>query len=176
MVFLLPVIITGCSRGDIKKMLMTYYSQEVKFPSQLIKVPEAAINMRSINDSIPKMVIYIDSTECSSCRIGHLSEYESLAKEATYSGNFLLVIIISPPRKDFEYTRHLLELYNNPFPVYLDRNHSFRKENTFIPDDIRFHAFFIDANNRPILVGDPTRSDKTQELFKRVLTETETNK
>lgn len=165
--FLLPLITTGCSRGAIKKMLMTYYSQEVKFPSQLTKVPETAMNTHSINDSIPKMVIYIDSTECSSCRIGHLSEYESLAVECTRNGPYLLVIILSPLEKDYEYTRHLLESYNNPFPVYLDKNHSFRKENAFIPDDNRFHAFFVDANNRPILVGDPTRSKKVLQLLQQ---------
>lgn len=172
MVFLLPVLITGCFRRDIKKMLMTYYSQEVKFPSQLIKVPGTSMNIHSINDSIPKLVIYIDSTECSSCRIGHLEEYETLATESNITDRFALIIILSPSKKDFEYTKHLLDVYNFPFTVYLDKAHSFRKENTFIPNDKRFHAFFVNAKNQPVLVGDPTHGAKIQHLFKKTLSET----
>ena len=170
--FLIVLALTvsiGCSNSDIRKTLLSYYSQEVVFPSSLTVIPGASKDIRSIHDSIPKMVIFIDSTVCSSCRIGHLIEYEDLATESLRTGGFMMAIIISPLRKDIDYARHLLEQYNYPFPIYLDQSHSFRKDNAFIPEDVRFHSFFVDANNSPILVGDPTKSKKIQQLFRQKL-------
>lgn len=171
LIVLALILLIGCSGSDIRKTLLSYYSQKVVFPSSLTVITGASNDMRSIQDSIPKVVLFIDSTECSSCRIGRLIEYEDLAAESLRTGSFMMAIIISPLRKDFDYARHLLEQYDYPFPIYLDQSHCFRKDNAFIPDDIRFHAFFVDANNNPVLVGDPTRGKKIRQLFQQKLSE-----
>ena len=44
-----------------------------------------------------------------------------------------------------------------------------KKENSFIPGDARFHAFLIDRSRHPVMVGDPTRSEKLWQLFEQTL-------
>lgn len=128
-----------------------------------------AAEVKPLSDSIPQLVIFVDSTQCSTCRIGHLSEYIALQKESIQTGCFMLTVILSPPVNDYKNIVHLLETYKFPFPVYVDKNHSFRKENGFIPDDSRFHTFLTDQSHRPVFVGDPTRSDRLRHLFEQAL-------
>lgn len=163
--------IDGCSNNRIRDVLETFLSQEVTFPSTLICCSSDTDGVTSLRDSIPKLIIYVDSTQCSSCRVSHLSEYIPLYDDALRSRRYTLSIILSPPMSEYGHIAHLLELYNYPFPVFLDKSHSFRKENGFIPDDARFHAFLTDQANRPVLVGDPVRSKKIRQLFEPMLTE-----
>ena len=159
----------GCSNHGIRKQLEGFLSQEVRFPSTMTCYSGSAQGIKPLSDSIPKLVIYVDSTQCSTCRIGHLPEYIPLQEESIQTGRFMLAIILSPPVNDFGNIAHLLETYQYPFPVYLDKEHSFRKENGFIPDDSRFHAFLTDRFHRPVFVGDPVRSDRLRQLFEQAL-------
>jgi len=171
MIILLGLLlcIGGCSNKRIREALESFLSQEVSFPSTLICCSGGTDGVNPLRDSIPKLIIYVDSTQCSSCRVSHLSEYIPLYDDALRSGRYTLAIILSPPVSEYGHIAHLLELYKYPFPVYLDKDHSFRKENGFIPDDIRFHAFLTDRSRRPVLVGDPVRSDRLRNLFEQEL-------
>lgn len=159
----------SCSSYSIRKELESFLTQEVRFPSTLINCSDQYIGKSSLSDSIPKLVIYVDSTQCSSCRIGHLSEYISLQEESIQTGQFMLMIILSPPIADYGHIKHLLESYKYPLMIYLDKMHSFRQENDFIPDDTRFHSFLINRDRHPVLVGDPVRSEKLRRLFEESL-------
>ncbi len=159
----------SCSNLRVRKQLETFLSQEVRFPLTMICCSEGAVEIKSLPDSIPQLIIYVDSTQCSSCRIGHLSEYIPLQEESKQTGRFMMTIILSPPVGDYGNITHLLETYKYPFPVYIDKNHSFRKENDFIPDDARFHTFLTDRFLRPVFVGDPVRNNRLRQLFDRAL-------
>lgn len=168
----LLLCLNSCSGHRVRKELESFFSQEIKFPSTLVACSgESAGAMSLLSDSIPKLIIYVDSTQCSSCRVGHLSDYLPLYEESVQGKQFMLAVIISPPVADYGYIVHLLGTYKYPFPVYIDKSHSFRKENSFIPDDTRFHAFLLDGCNHPVMVGDPARGQKIQRLFEQALAE-----
>ncbi len=165
----LVLCLGSCLNQSIRKQLENFLSQEVRLPSTMSCYYGSAMGTKPLSDSIPQLVIYVDSTQCSTCRVGHLSEYNTLQEESIQTGRFKLTIILSPPVNDYEYIVHLLETYKFPFPLYVDKNHSFRKENGFIPDDSRFHAFLTDRSYRPVFVGDPVRSDRMRQLFEQAL-------
>lgn len=56
-----------------------------------------------------------------------------------------------------------------PYPVYVDFNCSFRKLNTGIPEDVRFHSFLLDKNGHPVFVGNPNANETLNHLFEKVL-------
>lgn len=165
----LVLCLGSCSSHRIRKELESFLSQEVCFPSSLTCVSNAFQGRDILLDSIPLLVIYVDSTQCSTCRVGHLAEYIPLQEKAVQSRKFLLTVILSPPANEYDHIVHLLDVYDYPFPIFLDKNHSFRKENSFIPGDARFHAFLIDRSRHPVMVGDPTRSEKLRRLFEQAL-------
>ena len=68
-----------------------------------------------------------------------------------------------------------LMILNFPYPVYVDYSCSFRKLNSFIPDDTRFHSFVIDKNGKPVFVGNPMSGQKMMDLFIQVVSNLEAN-
>ena len=124
----LLLCICGCSNKRIREALETFLSHEVTFPSTLICCSSDTDGVNPLHDSIPKLIIYVDSTQCSSCRVSHLSEYIPLYNDALRNGSYTLAVILSPPVSEYGHIAHLLEVYKFPFPVYLDKDHSFRKE------------------------------------------------
>lgn len=165
----LVLCLGSCSSHRIRRELESFLSQEVVFPSSITCVSKTMQGTNLLLDSIPRLVIYVDSTQCSTCRVGHLAEYIPLHERAVQEKRFMLAVILSPPASEYDNIVHLLDVYDYPFPVYLDKNHSFRKENSFIPDDARFHAFLIDRSLHPVMVGDPTRSEKLRQLFEQTI-------
>ena len=165
----LVLCLGSCSSHRIRKELESFLSQEVCFPSSLTRASKAFQGTDPILDSLPRLVIYVDSTQCSSCCVGHLAEYIPLQEESVRSGRFVFAVILSPPAADYAHIEHLLDVYDYPLCVYLDKSHSFRKENSFVPDDVRFHSFLTDKSRHPVMVGDPTRSEKLRQLFEQTL-------
>lgn len=171
----LMLCLGSCSSHRIRRELEVFLSQEVCFSSSLTCASNGFRGTNPFSDSIPRLVIYVDSSQCSTCRVGHLSEYIPLQEKAVQSRQFMLVVILSPPASDYDNIVHLLDVYGYPFPIYMDKNHSLRKKNSFIPDDVRFHAFLTDRSNHPVMVGDPVRSEKLRQLFEQTLQQLQTN-
>lgn len=129
----------------------------------------SSVSRQLLNEPVEfRFVVYIDSTECTQCRLNHLIDYlpfNSLLN--TKSGQML--VIIEPKADDTSFVRSFVDDCND-FPCILDVERSFAKANTYLPSNEAFHNFFINKNNEVILVGDPTTNDAVDELFqKRIL-------
>ena len=171
-IFVLSLFIlmfSGCQRPSARKTLSNYYSHEVVFPKSLDCVHGMTPQRYTLSDSVPKMVVFIDSTECTSCRIGKLIQYSQIETQALNTGKFMLVLIMSPKQKDYSFARHEVEIRGYPFDVYFDPLHEFRSHNSFISDDIRFHAFLTNASHFPVMVGDPSYGERLRSLFEQVI-------
>ena len=72
-------------------------------------------------------------------------------------------------KEDFENIRQQVLIANYPFPVYIDKNSSFKSNNKTLPKDARFHYFLINSRNLPIFVGNPLSNQQLNELFINVL-------
>ena len=148
---------------------MDFMKTEIVIPDDLESIcghEVKTIDRDSIKGSL--FIIYYDSLDCSSCRIGHLAENYPLYEMADTS-EFSLLTIFSPRKEDLKEVRLQLMMTNSPVPIYLDVNSSFRKRNSTIPSDLRFHKFFVSPDSHPAFVGDPLASDTLYELFEKVL-------
>ena len=112
-----------------------------------------------------RFLLYIDSTECTECRLNHLTEYltlDSLLK--TISGQML--VIVAPKAHDTVIAKNFVDEYDF-IPCILDTAWLFAKTNVYLPTHHAFHSFFINKRNEVILVGDPTRNKHVGELFRK---------
>lgn len=137
--------------------------QTIQFPDTTIGIPDEKALFSLDHIPIPKMVIWVDSTECSSCRIGNLYRYEKLY-DKSQKDCFEVIIIFSPREDEFDEAMRMVELRHFDFPVYFDYGNSFGKSNN-IPSDRRLHTFLLDYDNRICLIGDPTSNEKLGSLF-----------
>lgn len=113
-----------------------------------------------------KLIVYLDSTECASCRISHLETYHHLFHLSEETGAFEVMMLLSN-----------IELYGMPLsryvldqelehPLYLDDENKFLQLNPSIPtEEKRMHAFLTDKIGAPIYVGDPSVSEEIFQLF-----------
>lgn len=81
------------------------------------------------------------------------------------------MIIFSPRQDDYDSVVEELMIHDFPFPIYIDFNGEFRKQNYFIPSDRRFHSFLLDGSGHPVFIGNPIASDSMSSLFDRALEE-----
>lgn len=122
----------------------------------------------SMDDSLrigPKMIIYIDSTECSMCRLSKLVMYDPLYKLSKESNAFRLVILIPPQKVQGMDISRIVADMEYGIPVYIDEDNAFLNDNPSIPSDLRLHSFFVDEGGNPIFVGDPVMNPGVYDLL-----------
>jgi len=119
-------------------------------------------------DARAKCVLYVDSTECSSCKISRLPRYGDLYNLSKRDATFDFLVVISPKLEERDRVIRQLQL-TMEFPVFLDDGSFLLSLNPFIPHDNRFHCFLTDADGKVSFVGDPTWGEKTEALFLEAL-------
>ena len=57
------------------------------------------------------------------------------------------------------------------YPILLDTLGEFEKLNPHLPKNHLLHTFLLDENNRVVLVGNPLRNKKIEEMFYKIVEE-----
>ena len=168
----LCAILSSCSSSTkrIGEDVEQLYSSVIHIPTQQMlrfdchsSVPEV------IHSEGYKMVVYTDSTECSSCAIGHLYVWEPILDSLmTFPEYNETVFIFAPSKTDCSKVEKELRYSDFKYPVYLDTCNVFAELNN-IPINRLMHTFLIDKEGRVVLVGNPLSNSKIQELLFKVL-------
>lgn len=169
-VLIMVASLTGCEKYFMRVNLKRMTGNTVSLSERIVSVFDSEV--RPLDDSlmsVPKLVVYIDSAECESCRVQKLYQYGRLAELSRSTRKYELFILFSPKQKGKEQFVKLLQHRDYPFPVYVDVENDFEKMNSFIPRNPRFHTFLVDRYNNPIIVGDPLAGEKMEELFMSVI-------
>ena len=150
-------------RHQLKKMT----SATMVFPKEMVCVKKGAIIEDSILEGprIPTLVIYIDSTQCGGCQMDKLYRYTSLYEQSMENKVFQLRIIISPKTREYWGLLNQIIAHQYVFPVYFDTQNRVKIENSFLSENTVYHSFLLDRENHPIMVGDPTASNKLYAVF-----------
>jgi len=162
--------LSSCDSNASERIRLGDFTKEqIKIPDKLLCIEGSCLKDTTLSRS-KRMVIYIDSQECSICRIDNLGCYIALMRLCeNYGVDF---IILFSPRTEQLYgvIKHLLDI-RYPFPVYIDNEAVFATSNEHIPSSQEYHSFLLNENNYPIYVGDPvySKTEKAFKLLKRVL-------
>ncbi len=144
--------------------------KEILIPNDI----ECYINGRDtsigvLDNTTSKMVVYLDSTECSSCEINYLPRYSNISDVNIWTrGKFAIVFIFSPKNKDIEAIRRSISRYQSINALLLlDKSGNFAKlnQNTLINKNLK--TFLLDQNNEVVLVGSPLGNEKMWDLYKK---------
>lgn len=169
--YVFVVTLSSCSeRSRIAREFAEFTNKTIVLPSSFHKVISGKLMVESEVDSgLPVMIMYNDSLACSLCQINHLYERTPIYELSDSLGTFSVMTILSPMEEEYgEVVEGLIER-DLDFPVYIDHSGDFRRLNSFIPEDTRFHCFLMDKTGKPIFVGDPVSSTALWDLFTQVL-------
>ena len=146
-----------------KKLLEEIQEHPIVFPEELSAISyKDSLEFASVFESGAKLVIYVDSSECNSCFIGHLYKYAMVQSRLP---DCRVMVIVSPSETEKAQVVHQLAHLAIDIPVFLDEKHNFRHANPYIPDDRRYQSFFLDTGNTPFIVGDPLYYPKLIQLY-----------
>lgn len=163
---LLAVSFTGCKKARLRAQLKELMGSTIVLPEKISCVYNGEVFPMpdSLRDS-PSLIVYVDSAECTTCRISHIEMYHELFHISEEYGSFEVVLLLSNvDLNGIPLIRYLADL-EIEHPVYVDVENEFLKLNPVIPADRRMHAFLIDKTGTPICVGDPVGSDNLLRVF-----------
>lgn len=116
-----------------------------------------------------KVVSYVDSTGCTSCKL-QLPRWKAFIAEmdsASRGRSVVSFILHSNNVSDIIYT---LKYNNYKYPVCIDEKKSFYNVNN-LPLNEAFQTFLLDENNRVIAIGNPIHNPKIKDLFLKIIGE-----
>ncbi len=119
-----------------------------------------------------KLVVYSDTVACSSCGLKTMYLWDGLIHDLeSYGKSVSLCFIFMPLQKDLEEFYFTMRTMAPLLPVHVDTAGIFIRENPHIPREAVYHTFLLDKDNRVVLVGNPSRSEKIKEMFWQIVEE-----
>lgn len=138
--------------------------------------PENSIFTRYLTDTTDcqilqseyKVLIYVDSIGCTSCKL-QLHKWKELIEytDSITQGEIPFLFFFHP--KDSKEIRYLLKREGFNLPVCIDREDQLNKLNKF-PADITFQTFLLDKNNRVVVLGNPVHNTAVKDLYLKQIT------
>ena len=172
-VLLLITLLTcmGCT-PDLTHQMQNFLGRKILFDVKFTMSNMFDVQSRIKSDSIIKFVVLYDSTECSSCRVNRLEQYNDISDLTDrYGVRVSPIIIFSPATAQMSELKRELRLQKLSFPIYIDSNHTFERINPCIPVDRRLHAFLLNRDNEVVLIGDPINNPALWDLYAKTINE-----
>lgn len=159
--FISLFMLIACQGNNDVEQLKRLYLKQVSL---------SAIRDANLAADHPKVIVYHDSTQCSTCQLGRISDWDEIIGYLDSLRLYIPVFfIITPPEgQTKEVTRYLDNLGLERYHITLDSLNLFKRHNSFIPDDKSLHTYLLDKNNRILLVGSPLFNDKLWSIYKQV--------
>lgn len=150
---------------DLERMM----DSEIILPTDVVRVFEGEVD--EIDEDVrrkPKLLVFVDSTDCGECHISKFFRFESIKKEADSLGTYETMLLLSPKRKDLQRLIEKAKLLYMPFPVYIDMKNEFLGLNPSVPSESIYHTMYVGLGGKIKMVGDPSSSEKIKEVFDKV--------
>lgn len=161
---------TGCKKAKIRAQLKELIGCTIVLPDHIMCVYNGEIFPMA--DSVrkkAKMIVYVDSSECHTCKLSQLVRYEQLYQLSEETGKFEFVFMLGNTHFGgitlFQYLSDL----NLNYPVYVDEEQLFLINNPRIPDERLFHNMFLSSENKVKFVGDPILNERVKSILERTL-------
>lgn len=169
--FILLVVFCSCQntrKDEITLLMKEWEGKEIIFPSNLEFTIQGRSKVKPLDENSDyKIVTYVDSMGCTSCKL-RLLLWKKLIFEVDSLSNF------GVPFYFFFYPKKRSELYSILrrddfiYPVCIDEKDTFNKLNHISVND-QFQTFLLDRNNRVVAIGNPTNNLKVKELYVKII-------
>lgn len=174
-IFLLAVVLfVSCEeKENVKETLRLMQSHPVCLPLDEMQCcfrGNDTVMLDSIKNDF-RLVVYVDSTECSPCLLDKMFIWNDRLEDAKKTPSQLKHIFIFAPKPEQLEDAYLsLQYCGLESPVYIDTAFAFRKKNPYFPENRIYHTFLLNRNDSILLVGNPMENPKIDEMLKHVLT------
>ena len=171
-ILLLLSLLTACKENNKEKfaqLVQEWQGKEIVFPERMVFTRFVTEQVEyQIPETAYKILIYVDSTGCTSCKLQLPKWKELIAHTDSIINNSIPFIFVFQSKDDKE-LRYILKRDNFDRPVCIDRNSQLDKLNKF-PQDITFQTFLLDRDNKVKVIGNPIHNLAVKDLYLKQIT------
>lgn len=161
-------------KHDIEVLVKEWNNKEIRFPDN-------PVFTRFVTDTVPyripksdyKVVVFVDSVGCISCKL-QLPKWKEFMHEVDSLSDGNVPFVFFFQTKDVSELRYILKRDNFSHPVCMDTEDSFYRLNRF-PGEMMFQTFLVDSGNRVKVIGNPIHNLSVKELYLKELTGMKSN-
>lgn len=174
LLYILSLLFLLAACQENKKKQFAYLVQE--WQGKEIVFPQDMLFTRFVTDTVDytipeseyKVLIYVDSTGCTSCKL-QLPKWKELIAhvDSTTNGNIPFIFVFQS--KDDKELRYILKRDNFARPVCIDRDSRLDKLNKF-PQEITFQTLLLDRDNKVKVIGNPVHNLAVKDLYLKQMT------
>ena len=160
------------NREEAAKIVAEWTGKEIKFPEG---VPSQSMGKDTIGIDFSnqnfKILLYVDSTGCSSCRL-KLPEWKRIIAEADslFNGEVDFLFYFQPKKQDEKELQFMFKQNGFNHPVFIDTKNEIDNLNNF-PSQTGYQCFLLDKDNKVLMIGNPSVNTGIWQLFKGYISE-----
>ena len=146
------------------EMVKSWQEKEIIFPEELIftKYGKDTIGY-DIPASEYKIILYVDSVGCTSCKL-QLHKWKEFIAEVDSLTNGAVPILFFFYPKDMREISFLLKRDSIHIPVCIDKQNRMNRINRF-PSHQMYQCFLVDKANKVICIGNPIHNRKIRDIY-----------
>ena len=164
-------MLASCQESREEAMLRLvneWNGKEIKFPSRSVFTIQGKDTVDfEFRNADYKVVTYIDSTGCTSCKLQLYRWKELVAEVDSLTGGSVPFLFYFHP-KDMKELRYLTRRDDFTHPVCFDGQDELNRLNNF-PSDMTFQTLLLDKSNKVVAIGNPVLNPKVRELYVRLI-------
>lgn len=169
------ICLLSCKESEerkIKHLVNEWQGKEIIFPQHMIftKFITDTVDYQ-IPDTDYKILVYIDSSGCTGCKLQLPKWKEFVAFTDSIVGRKIPFLFFFHS-KDYKEMHYLFKINKFDRPVCMDMEDQLNKLNKF-PTDSRFHTFLLDKSNKIAIIGNPISNLYIKDLYFKELTKKE---
>ena len=171
-VVILALLFCSCQNRVVEnavQLVKEWNGKQLKFPSHSVFTIQGKDSVKFLKKYADyRILIYTDSAGCISCRLQLPRWKDFMDKIDSLSCNKVSFLYYFHP-KDISELRFIFRRDKFDYPVCLDMDDSLNKLNHFPQNDVAFHTFLLDKNNRVLAIGNPIHNPKVKELYLKII-------
>lgn len=165
-------LVASCKENkkeEVARLVQEWQGKEINFPKNITFTRFVTDTVDyQIPQSDYKVLIYVDSMGCTSCKLQLPKWKELIAYTDSATGGSIPFLFFFQSKDDKE-LRYILKRDNFNRPICLDRNNELDKLNRF-PQNITFQTFLLDKDNRVVVIGNPIHNLAVKDLYLKQIT------
>ena len=151
------------------RLVQEWQGKEIRFPKE---ITFTRFVTDTVDYQIPtsdyKVLIYVDSIGCTSCKLQLPKWRKLIARVDSLTGGAVPFLFFFQSKDDKE-LRYILRRDQFDRPVCIDHKNELDRLNKF-PANITFQTFLLDKENKVVVIGNPIHNLAVEELYIKQLT------
>ncbi|WP_288854779.1 DUF1573 domain-containing protein [uncultured Bacteroides sp.] len=163
--FVVCMCFFSCQRkGVVNEQVLYWQDREILFPQKNVFTLFGKDTVDMLFDSPYKILSYLDSMGCVSCK----AQFPAWKEFLVYLEQKKVPVLFFMGTRRLKEMQFILRRETFGYPVCIDEKDSLNKLNHF-SSDLMFQTFLLDKDNKVLAIGNPIHNPKVKELYLKII-------